>query len=130
MSNVNDYLKVMRKSGERVAGTNPDSEMNELKRELIEYYKLNRAKAEELIKSVESNNNNTHSSMHNLHYQSAVIAIKGYPQVEAIKPSNTFGPEPTNQASELERLQQNGWAPLGAPKAVAKPLNYQLIKEG
>jgi hypothetical protein len=130
MSNVNDYLKVMRKTGEKAAQTNPNSEFNQLKLELVEHYKTNKIKAEQLIKSVEIDNQSTQSAMHNLHYQAAVIAVRGYPQVEAIKPSNTFGPEPTNQVSELERLQQNGWAPLGAPKAVAKPLNYQLIKEG
>jgi len=130
MSNVNDYLKVMRKTGEKAAQTNPNSEFNQLKLELIEHYKTNKAKAEQLIKSVEVDGQSTQSAMHNLHYQAAVIAVRGHSMPEA-KPTNMFGPPIDNQLSEMEKLKRAGWAPLGQPSLTnpGNSLKHQLIVE-
>ena len=43
MSNVNQYVNVMRATGTST-GSNPNSEANQLKTELIEHYKFNKTK--------------------------------------------------------------------------------------
>ena len=115
----------MKKTGAAVAASNPNSEFNHLKQELIEHYKINKAKAEQLIKTVEANGEpTTHSPTHKMHYEAAVIAIRGYqqptnlPQANKIgAPTDVFGaagkaPTLSNKEDTLKSLYAAGWKPL------------------
>jgi len=110
MSNVLDYVKTLRKAGEKVTNTNPNSDTSLLKLELIEYYKNNITKAQELVKSIEENNTPMQSTNHSLHYNAAVIAIRGYSVPTLTKHSNT--PVIVDTQTELEKLKSQGWVPL------------------
>jgi len=120
MSNVNQYVNVMRATGTKT-NNSPNSESSQLKNELIEHYKLNKAKAEQLIKSVEVNDEQaTHSPTHRLHYEAAVIAIRGYQQPNTTVPPNKIGaptdvfgaPKVASRESELLNLKKAGWVPF------------------
>jgi len=123
MSNVNDYLKVMRQTGIKAAATNPNSETEQLKRELIEHYKTNKLKAEQLIKTVEASGEPvTNSPMHKLHYEAAVIAIKGNTATPIVPinkinaPTGMFGaPSALKEVTKedtLRSLYAAGWKPI------------------
>ena len=119
MSNVNQYVNVMRATGIK-ANSNPNSETSQLKNELIEHYRFNKSKAEQLIKSVEVNGEQaTHSPMHRLHYEAAVIAIRGYQQPTTLPPNkigpptDVFGaPKMATKEDTLKGLYAAGWKPL------------------
>ncbi len=110
MSGVNDYVGIMRQNSSKVAGGNPNSETDQLKRELIAHYKSNPVKANELIKTVESGTSGNMTANMSLHYNAAVIAIKGYaPPVS----SGKLGPDISNtKQNEVDKLKAQGWKPL------------------
>jgi hypothetical protein len=120
MSNVNQYVNVMRATGAKAAGSNPTSEFSQLKLELIEHYKFNKTKAEQLIKVVEASGDpQTTSPTHRIHYEAAVIAVRDYQPVSTVPPNkigaptDIFGaPKLANKESELINLQRAGWMPL------------------
>jgi hypothetical protein len=122
MSNVNQYLNVMKQSGVKAAAVNPKSEFNQIQRELIEHYKVNKSKAEVLIKNVEASGTPiTSSPTHKMHYEAAVIAIRGYgplnntvPPNKVDAPTDVFGRHVPNgnRENELENLTRAGWKPL------------------
>jgi len=125
MSNVNQYVNVMRQTGARVAAANPNSDTSGLQRELIEHYKINKAKAEQLIKNVEASGTPvTSSPVHKMHYEAAVIAIRGYntptnlPQPNKVgTPTDVFGaagkaPMLASKEDTLKNLYAAGWKPL------------------
>jgi len=107
MSDVNQYVNVMRQQGSQAAAVNPNSDTNQLQRELIEHYKNNKAKAQAIL------NGNPQkifgSDVQRMHYQAADIAINGYP-----KPSinNSSIPSIANKESEMSKLNKAGWKPL------------------
>lgn len=119
MSNVNQYVNVMRATGTST-GSNPNSEANQLKTELIEHYKFNKTKAEQLIKVVEASGDpQTTSPTHRIHYEAAVIAVRGYQPVSTVPPNKIGAPTDifgasklANKESELINLQRAGWMPL------------------
>ena len=122
MSDVNQYVNVMRTTGAKVAGSNPASEFNQLKLELIEHYKFNKARAEQLIKVVEASGEpQTTSPTHKLHYEAAVIAIRGPAAATPLMPVSKIG-APTdifgapsrlsNREAEICKLQAAGWTAL------------------
>ncbi len=113
MSDVNGYLNLMRRQGTTRASVNPNSEMSMLKMELIEHYKRNLERANALISGIESNSFANISAEQRMHYDAAVIAVRGYSAVNK-EPSVLFSP-PT-QVSELEKLKQSGWKPLNEVK--------------
>lgn len=112
MSNVNSYVNVMRKQGQMRATVNPNSEMSMLKQELIEHYKHNKAKAQALIDGIENNNFVNVSPEQRMHYDAAVIAVRGY---------NSVIPQPSlpvpRQVNELDTLKKAGWEELNKSKA-------------
>jgi len=122
MAGVNDYLNVMRNSGAKAAASNPKSDFNQLQRELIEHYKVNKAKAETLIKNVEASGTPiTSSPTHKMHYEAAVIAIRGYgspnstlPTSKVNAPTDMFGKHVpvSNRENELSNLEKAGWKPF------------------
>jgi len=120
MSGVNDYVNVMRQSATKTVSNNPNSETSQLKNELIEHYKHNKVKAEQLIKVVEaSGQQTTHSPTHRLHYEAAVIAIRGYQQPTTLPPNkigpptDVFGtPKMATKEDTLKGLYAAGWKPL------------------
>jgi hypothetical protein len=113
MSDINQYVNVMRKSGERIAAANPNSEYSQLKTELVEHYKLNKVKAEALITDVEANPNVARSAMHDLHYKAAIEAVRGVQQ-PILNTVQSSVPPPTisNREAELYKLQATGWTAL------------------
>lgn len=113
MSNVNNYVNIMRKQGAAQASINPNSEMSMLKRELIEHYKGNPLKAWALINGIESNSFANISAEQRLHYEAAVIAVRGYNNTIA-KPKADF--TPPSQVNELDTLKKAGWEELNKPK--------------
>ena len=110
MSNVNSYVNVMRKAGAMRVNSNPNSEMSMLKGELVEHYKSNPLKAWALINDIESNISQNVSEGQRLHYDAAVIAVRGYSSAIKAEPKASFVPQ--TQISELDKLQQAGWSPL------------------
>ena len=121
MSNVNQYVNVMRATGAKAAGSNPTSEFSQLKLELIEHYKFNRTKAEQLIKVVEASGEpQTTSPTHRIHYEAAVIAIRGnaatplMPVSKIGAPTDIFGAPShmSNREAELNKLRTAGWSAL------------------
>ncbi len=109
MSDVNGYLNLMRRQGATRASVNPNSEMSMLKMELIEHYKRNPERANALISGIESNSFANISAEQRMHYDAAVIAIRGYNNVIK-EPTTLFNPP--DQVNELEKLKQSGWEPL------------------
>jgi len=125
MPGVNDYLNVMKSTGAKAAATNPKSEFNQMQRELIEHYKVNKSKAEVLIKNVEASGTPvTSSPTHKMHYEAAVIAIRGYntPNSTVLPdkvgaPTDMFGaagkaPMLASKEDTLKNLYAAGWKPL------------------
>jgi len=123
MNNVNQYVNVLKKAGAKAAENNPNSDYSLLRQELVEHYKNNKTKAENLIKMVEANPDGTKTHEQKLHYEAAVIAIRGYQALPAQStvptnkigaPTNMFGaPAATrDKSSELENLKRAGWVPL------------------
>ena len=104
----------MRKQGNRVAEVNPNSEMSQLKRELIEHYKSNQAKAWNLVNGIESNSYSNVSPEQKMHYEAAVIAVRGYNAQPIQKTATPF--TPPEQGNELEKLKRAGWQPLNGTK--------------
>lgn len=105
----------MRQSGVKTASANPNNEQNQLKQELIEHYKNNKARAEQLIKTVEANGEAaTSSPIQRLHYEAAVVAIRGYQPLPTTTNSTNVPsvPQEVNRETELNRLKQAGWVPL------------------
>ena len=113
MSSVNNYVNLMRKQGQLRVSTNPNSEMSMLKQELVEHYKSNPLKAWALINGIESNNFANISNEQRVHYDAAVIAMRGYP-AQTNEPKSML--TPPSQASELDKLKQAGWQELNKPK--------------
>lgn len=109
MSNVLGYVNVMRKAGAMMANTNPNSEMSMLKNELIEHYKTNSLKAWALINGIESGSMANISEGQRMHYDAAVIAVRGYNNKQ---PINTAQFNQPTQINELNKLKQAGWKPL------------------
>lgn len=122
MAGVNDYLNVMRSSGAKAAATNPKSDFNQLQRELIEHYKVNKTKAEALIKNVEASGTPvTGSPTHKMHYEAAVIAVRGYgspnstlPTSKVNTPTDMFGKHVpvSSRENEISNLEKAGWKPF------------------
>jgi len=105
---VMDYVNIMAKQGERVAGADPNSEASMLNRELINFYKNNITKARATIDSAPAG---TYASPeHRLHVQAANIAINGYPSVTPQNNNNTAPID--NTTNELDKLKRSGWKPL------------------
>jgi len=114
MSSVSDYVGIMRQNGNKVADNNPNSELSQLKTELVAHYKSNPVKANELIKSVESGIAGTMTANMSMHYNAAVIAVRGYTP-PAI--SNRLGPDISNtKQNDLDKLKAQGWRPLNEVK--------------
>ena len=110
MSNVNNYVNVMRKAGTTRVNSNLNSEMSMLKRELIEHYKSNPLNAWALINSIESNISQNISEAQRIHYDAAVIAVRGCSSATKTEPETVSVPQ--TQISELDKLQQAGWSVL------------------
>lgn len=114
---MNDYVGVMRQQG---AGVNAkgagNTETDLLNRELIEYYKQNKTKAQQVIDSVEKGDGSTQSPQHYTHYTCAVIALRGYPNKV---PTNSVQIDSavTNREQELTKLARNGWRPVNEQAA-------------
>jgi hypothetical protein len=113
MSGVNNYVNIMRKQGQMRASANPNSEMSMLKQELIEHYKTNTVKAWALINGIESNSFSNISAEQRLHYDAAVIAVRGYSNANN-EPKSSFNPPV--QVNELDILKQSGWQVLDKSK--------------
>ena len=122
MSSVNDYVNIMRVSGNKAADANPGSEMSQLKRELIEHYKGNPMRAWALVNGIEAGNYANVSAEQRIHYEAAVIAVRGY-NAQPIQKTST-SPQP--QEDELKKLERAGWKPLNASKP-AQLLNEKII---
>jgi hypothetical protein len=121
MSNVNQYVNVMQRSGIKMAVANPNSEMSHLSSELIEHYKNNRHIAVKLIDDIEKENTSVTGAL-KLHYDAAVVAVRGRQVYNAPLPlSNPVPKEPT-QADELTKLASAGWTPFVSKQP-------QLLKE-
>jgi hypothetical protein len=103
----------MRRQGTMRTAVNPNREMSMLKQELIEHYKGNPAKAWALINGIESNNFANISNEQRVHYDAAVIAMRGYP-TQTNEPKSMF--TPPSQASEMDKLRQAGWQEFNKPK--------------
>lgn len=114
MNNVNQYVNIMRQSGIKTAEINPNSEMSQLKRELIEYYKGNKLKAYATINSMITMNNL--SETQRAHYEAACLAT-GHPLVS---PTAEFNFNPSfklpDKDTEMNKLSQAGWQPLHESK--------------
>ena len=120
---VSDYLAVMQNQGAKAAyksaEANPNSVMSMLYKELIEYYKLNQAKARSILN--DNPNKQFHSNEHRMHYQCADIAINGYS-----KPTtnvNSSLPVDMNRATEMDKLNRAGWKPLNEQSSGPQLLN-------
>ena len=114
MSSVNDYVGVMRQSGNKTADSNPNSELSQLKRELITHYKSNPIKANELIRAVEGGTAGTMTANMSMHYNAAVVAVRGY--TAPVVPSKS-GPDISNtKQNDLDKLKAQGWKPLNEVK--------------
>lgn len=114
MNNVNQYVNVMKQAGVKAAEANPNSEMSQLKRELIEYYKGNLLKAHATINSMVSTNGL--SETQRAHYDAACIATGRTTALPATE--FNFTPEyklPTKH-TEMNKLSQAGWQPLNESK--------------
>jgi len=111
MNNVNNYVNLMRKQGQMRVTANPNSEMSMLKQELIEHYKGNPLKAWALINGIENNNFANVSAEQKLHYDAAVMAVRGYPKIDQVPPKIAVTTLIT-QKEELKQLEQSGWTPL------------------
>lgn len=118
--NVNNYVNVMRRQGQMRSAVDPNSESSLLKHELIQHYKANKEKALALIQGIEKGDFNNTSPEQQMHYNAAVIAIKGYANPVAT-PNKEFNP--LNKDNELKQLKQAGWKPLTEN-------NYVLLNEG
>ena len=103
----------MRKSSALRVNTNPNSEMSMLKQELIEHYKTNPLKAWALINGVEGGNMENISEGQRLHYDAAVIAVRGYTNNTPISKPAFDQP---NKENELDKLKRAGWQPLSNPQ--------------
>ena len=112
MSSVNNYVNIMRRQGTMRASVNPNSEMSMLKQELIQHYKSNSAKAWALINGVEGNAYSNISAEQRLHYEAAVIAMRGYTTPAPIQPPTSV----PSQINELQMLKSAGWEELNKPK--------------
>ena len=112
-SNVGQYVNVMRKSSALRVNTNPNSEMSMLKQELIEHYKTNPLKAWALINGVEGGNMENISEGQRLHYDAAVIAVRGYANNT---PTSKSAFDQPNKENELDKLKRAGWQPLSNPQ--------------
>lgn len=121
MSNVNNYVNLMRQQNTMRVSANPNSEMSMLKQELIEHYKGNPHKAWALINGIESGDFAKISNEQRIHYDAAVIAVRGY-STPKVEPKSMF--TPPSQASELDKLKRAGWQELN------KPAEPTLLKEG
>lgn len=118
MSDVNNYVSLMRGQN---SGINPKSTTSLLKQELIGHYKNYPLKAWALINGIESNSFATISEEQRMHYDAAVIAVRGYSKPTPT-PSNNF--VITDKADELERLKRAGW------EEVNKSGQTVLLNEG
>jgi len=114
MSNVNQYLNVMKQTGIKVAAANPNSEMSQLKRELIEHYKCNLLKAHATINSMTNTINL--SETQRAHYEAACIAV-GKPLTAPTTEFN-FTPQynPPDKESDMNKLARAGWQPINESK--------------
>lgn len=110
-SNVGQYVNVMRKSSALRVNTNPNSEMSMLKQELVGHYKSNPDKAWALINGMESGDMTNISEGQRLHYDAAVIAVRGYTNNTVPSAAMSTFTQP-NQQSELDKLKRAGWQPL------------------
>jgi hypothetical protein len=111
MSNVNNYVNLMRRQGTMRASVNPNSEMSMLKQELVEHYKGNPHRAWALINGIETGDFANISAEQRLHYDAAVIAVRGHSAPKA-EPKQSMPFLPPTQATELEKLKQSGWQEL------------------
>lgn len=112
MSSVNNYVNIMRRQGTMRASVNPNSEMSMLKQELVQHYKGNPTKAWALINGIEGNAYASVSPEQKMHYDAAVIAMRGYntPTAQPAVPSVP------SQINELQMLKNAGWEELNKPK--------------
>lgn len=112
MNNVGGYVNIMRKQGQARSSINPNSEMSMVKLELIEHYKNNPQIAWSLINDIEKDLSVSLSEGQRMHYDAAVIAVRGYntPQI------NTLSKSIPSQYNELDILKKSGWQELNKPK--------------
>ena len=114
MSNVNQYLNVMKQTGVKVAAANPNSEMSQLKRELIEHYKSNMLKAHATINSMLNTSNL--SETQRAHYEAACIAVNR----PLTAPTTEFNFTPQHKLpskeNDMNKLMQAGWQPINESK--------------
>ena len=113
MSSVNNYVNIMRRQGTMRASVNPNSEMSMLKQELIQHYKGNPPKAWALINGIEGNAYTNVSAEQRMHYDAAVIAMRGY---NTPNTTQTTTPNVPSQINELQMLKSAGWEELNKPK--------------
>jgi hypothetical protein len=109
-TDVGDYVKILASKSNNINSANVKGEFNMMRQMLVEYYTTNKDKAEQLIKLMEQDNSFTKTQTQNMHYQAAVIAVRGYPQPTTNTSTNTYTP-PT-QENELDKLKRAGWVPL------------------
>lgn len=104
----------MRKTNALRVNVNPNSEMSMLKQELVEHYKSNPLKAWALINGVESGDNTNLSEGQRLHYDAAVLAVRGYTNKDSVNTVNKSVFTQPNQESEMDKLKRSGWQPLNS----------------
>ncbi len=108
MSNVNNYVNLMRRQGTMRASVNPNSEMSMLKQELVEHYKGNPHRAWALINGIEAGDFANVSAEQRLHYDAAVIAVRGH-SVPKAEPKQSMPSLTATQVEAVASTLTNQW---------------------
>lgn len=111
MNEVNNYVNVLRQQGSTRVNSNPQSENSLLKTELAAHYKNNPLKAWALINGIESNNFTNVSAEQRLHYDAAVLAMRGYSNPTPTPSANQSNAIPPKE-KDMNLLKSQGWKPL------------------
>lgn len=114
MNNVNQYVNAMRQAGAKTVAANPNSEINQLKRELIEHYKNNILKAHATINSMLNTSNL--SETQRAHYEAACIAVNRPLTVPTTEFNFTPQHKLPSKENDMSKLMQAGWQPINESK--------------
>ena len=108
MSDVSQYVTALKEVGLKSAPAPSNGDDGRIRDELIAHYKDYPDKANELIKQVEEGKI-LDSKGQTIHYQCAVIAVKGYAK-SVVPPTKIFAAE--TKETEIKKLTASGWREL------------------